>query len=65
MPSGYNALREEFERMLPASSVANLFPFSYTGKTDPQGFYLGYDKYGSSIIAGLDGGTRISPTPMC
>ena len=54
MPSGYNALREEFERMLPASSVANLFPFSYTGKTDPQGFYLGYDKYGSSIIADLD-----------
>ena len=28
MPSGYNALGEEFERMLPASSVANLFPFS-------------------------------------
>ena len=54
MPSGYNALGEEFERMLPASSVANLFPFSYTGKTDPQGFYLGYDKYGSSIIADLD-----------
>ena len=54
MPSGYNVLGEEFERMLPASSVANLFPFSYTGKTDPQGFYLGYDKYGSSIIADLD-----------
>ena len=54
MPSGYNAFGEEFERMLPASSVANLFPFSYTGKTDPQGFYLGYDKYGSSIIADLD-----------
>ena len=28
MPSGYNAFGEEFERMLPASSVANLFPFS-------------------------------------
>lgn len=52
--------------MLPASSVANLFPFSYTGKTDPQGFYLGYDKYGSSIIADLDRrDPRISPTPMC
>ena len=54
MPSGYNALGEQFERMLPASSVANLFPFSYTGKTDPGGFYLGYDKYGSSIITDLD-----------
>ena len=54
MPSGYNAFGEEFERMLPASSVANLFPFAYTGKTDPQGFYIGYDKYGSSIIVDLD-----------
>jgi len=54
MPSGYNAFGEEFERMLPASSVANLFPFAYTGKTDPHGFYLGYDKYGSSIITDLD-----------
>lgn len=54
MPSGYNAFGEEFERMLPASSVANLFPFAYTGKTDPRGFYIGYDKYGSSIIVDLD-----------
>ena len=54
MPSGYNAFGEEFERMLPASSVANLFPFAYTGKTDPHGFYIGYDKYGSSIIVDLD-----------
>jgi hypothetical protein len=54
MPSGYHALGEQFERMLPASSVANLFPFAYTGKTDPKGFYLGYDKYGSSIITDLE-----------
>lgn len=54
MPSGYNAFGEEFERMLPASSVANLFPFAYTGKTDSHGFYIGYDKYGSSIIVDLD-----------
>ena len=58
MPSGYNALGDQYERMLPASSVANLFPFSYTGKTDPGGFYLGYDKYGSSIITDLDRGDR-------
>ena len=54
MPSGWNSFGEQFERMLPASSVANLFPFAYTGKTDPQGFYIGYDKYGSSIITDLD-----------
>ena len=29
MPSGYNALGDQFERVLPASSVANLFPFNY------------------------------------
>ena len=54
MPSGYNAFGEQFERMLPVTSVANLFPFAYTGKTDSQGFYIGYDKYGSSIIVDLD-----------
>lgn len=50
MPSGYNALGDQFERVLPASSVANLFPFNYSGKTDANGFYLGRDKYGSNII---------------
>ena len=50
MPSGYDAFRGQFERVLPASSVANLFPFTYSGKTDPKGFFLGCDKYGSNII---------------
>lgn len=49
-PSGYNSFKEEFERVLPASSVANLFPFNYSGKTDENGFYIGRDKYGSNII---------------
>lgn len=49
-PSGSNQFKEEFERVLPASSVANLFPFNYSGKTDSKGFYLGRDKYGSNII---------------
>ncbi len=49
-PSGYNSFKDEFERVLPASSVANLFPFNYSGKTDENGFYLGRDKYGSNII---------------
>lgn len=50
MPSGYDAFHGQFERVLPASSVANLFPFTYSGKTDPEGFYLGCDKFGSNII---------------
>lgn len=50
MPSGHNAFGDQFERVLPASSVANLYPFNYSGKTDANGFYLGRDKYGSNII---------------
>lgn len=49
-PAGHNAFGAQYERVLPSSSVANLFPFNYSGKTDPQGFYLGRDKYGSNII---------------
>lgn len=54
MPSGYNVFREQFERVLPAGSVANLYPFAYSGKTDPNGFYIGKDKYGSSVIVDFD-----------
>ena len=46
MPSGYNIFGDQFERVLPASSVANLYPFNYSGKTDSNGFYLGRDKFG-------------------
>ena len=31
---------------------ANLYPFNYSGKTDPQGFYVGRDRYGSNVIIG-------------
>ncbi|MBE5990833.1 MAG: DUF87 domain-containing protein [Paenibacillaceae bacterium] len=51
MPSGYNVFGDQFERVLPASSVANLYPFNYSGKTDPNGSYLGRDKFGSNILA--------------
>ncbi|MDE7220222.1 MAG: ATP-binding protein [Oscillospiraceae bacterium] len=53
-PAGRNVLGVQFERVLPASSVANLYPNNYSGKTDPQGFYIGKDKYGSNIIVDLD-----------
>jgi len=50
MPSGRNVFRDQFERVLPASSVANLYPFNYSGKTDPHGFYVGRDKFGSNVL---------------
>lgn len=53
-PVGDNALGREFERVLPAGSVANLYPFNYSGKTDPNGFYIGKDKYGSNIVVDFD-----------
>lgn len=53
-PAGSNVFGSQFERVLPASSVANLYPFNYSGKTDPQGFYIGRDKYGSNILVDLD-----------
>jgi len=49
-PAGRNTFGSQFERVLPASSVANLFPFNYSGKTDPQGMYVGRDKFGSNIL---------------
>lgn len=53
-PVGCNVLGTEYERVLPASSVANLFPFNYSGKTDRKGFYIGKDKYGSNIVVDFD-----------
>lgn len=54
LPFGHNLCGLQYEIALPASSVANLYPFSYSGKTDPKGFYLGRDKYGTNIIVDLD-----------
>lgn len=53
-PAGRNVFGGQFERVLPASSVANLYPFNYSGKTDRNGFYLGRDKFGSNIIVDFD-----------
>ena len=53
-PAGSNVFGSLYERVLPASSVANLFPFNYSGKNDPNGFYVGRDRYGSNIIVDLD-----------
>ena len=53
-PSGRNTLGAFAEQVLPASSAANLFFLSYSGKTDPHGFFIGRDKYGSNVIVDLD-----------
>ena len=53
-PFGSNRFGAQYERVLPASSVANLFPFNFSGKTDPKGFYIGRDKYGTNILVDLD-----------
>ena len=53
-PAGDNVFGILYERVLPASSAANLFPFNYSGKNDPHGFYIGKDRYGSNIILDLD-----------
>ena len=53
-PAGFNAFGSQFERVLPAGSVANLYFFNYSGKTDPLGFYVGRDRYGSNVIVDLD-----------
>ncbi|MBQ8435486.1 MAG: DUF87 domain-containing protein, partial [Oscillospiraceae bacterium] len=54
VPFGYNAFGSLYERVLPASSVANLYPLNYSGKADENGFYIGRDKYGSSILVDFD-----------
>lgn len=53
-PMGFNIFKKEFERVLPSSSVGNLFPLSYSGKTDVKGFYIGKDENGSNIIVDFD-----------
>ena len=54
LPVGGNQFGTQFERVLPASSAANLYPFNYSGKTDPHGLYIGRDKYGTNILVDLD-----------
>ena len=54
LPFGRNQFGDQYERVLPAGSVANMYPLSFSGKTDPKGFYVGRDKYGTNILVDLD-----------
>ena len=54
LPVGANQFGSQYERVLPASSVANLYPFKFSGKTDPKGIYIGRDKYGTNILVDFE-----------
>lgn len=63
MPFGKHLFGERFERVLPASSVANLYPFTTLGSWIARDFIWA----GISMAAGslwiLKSGRRIKPTP--
>lgn len=54
LPVGTNQFGAQYERVLPASSAANLYPFNFSGKTDPKGIYIGRDKFGTNILVDFD-----------
>lgn len=54
LPFGRDMFGNLFERVMPISSAANLYPLNYSGKTDEKGLYIGKDKYGSSICVDFD-----------
>ena len=54
LPVGANQFGAQYERVMPASSVDNLYPFNFSGKTDPQGVYIGRDKFGSNVLVDFD-----------
>lgn len=62
LPVGVNMFGSQYERVLPASSAANLYPFNFSGKTDPQGLYIGRDKYGTNILVDFDRRTEDKTT---
>lgn len=54
LPVGANRFGAQYERVLPASSAANLYPFNFSGKTNPKGVYIGRDKFGTNILVDFD-----------
>ena len=54
MPGGANQFADKYDRVLPADSVADLFPFEYSGKLDPCGLSIGRDRFGTGIFVDFD-----------
>lgn len=53
-PLGRNRFGLSFCRPLPASSVANLYPFSYSGRLDPHGIRIGKAENGTDVYLDPD-----------
>lgn len=62
LPVGANQFGAQYERVSPARSVANLYPFNFSGKTDPHGIYVGRDKFGTNILVDFDRRTEDKTT---
>lgn len=65
IPGGTDQFEGEFSRAIPEKSVANLYPFSYSGKSDSNGFMVGKDKNGSYIITDIDRKDSSHPNSNC
>lgn len=54
-PGGVDQFNGRYSRALPGSSVSNLYPFSYSGRSDPKGISLGYELSGGQMIVDMFG----------
>ena len=63
-PAGNNVFASQFERVLPASSVADLYPLNYSGKTDESGFMLEEISTGTNILVDFDKHAEIRQTAI-
>lgn len=53
-PIGLDKFNSQFERHMPSSSAANLYPFSYNEKIEKEGFPLGKESSGGQLIIDFD-----------
>ena len=53
-PLGRNRFGLDYCRPLPAGSVANLYPFSYSGRLDPHGIRIGRAENGTDVYLDPD-----------
>ena len=53
-PLGNNHFEIDYCRPLPAGSVANLYPFSYSGRMDPHGIRIGRAENGTDVYLDPD-----------
>lgn len=49
-PNNANRIHRKISRNLPASTVANFLPYTFSGRQDPSGVYLGKDQGGGDFF---------------